>query len=98
MEAAMTKSKPSGAEALRPEFISPLITGLLTAIGLLAAIYAVVHYPETALPLQAKIFMVAWLALSIACTFLLMPRSFTAGFLTGLLCMLIGWRTPASTA
>jgi len=36
--------------------------------------------------------MVLWLALSVTCTFLLAPQNFVAGFLTGLLAMLFGWR------
>ncbi len=76
----------------RPVSVTPVYTAVLTAFGLVAAIYAALSYSEAALPLQAKIFMVAWLALSLACTVFLTPRNFTAGFLTGLLAMLIGWR------
>jgi len=76
----------------RPVVVLPIYTGALTALGLAAAIYAAFAYSDAALALQAKIFMVGWLALSLACTVFLTPRSFTAGFLTGLLAMLIGWR------
>ncbi|ARQ01498.1 DoxX family protein [Pseudorhodoplanes sinuspersici] len=76
----------------RPAHISPLVTGSLTAIGLIAAIYAAATLPAATLPLQAKVFMLTWLALSVAITILVMPRSPVAGFLGGLMAMLIGWR------
>lgn len=75
-----------------PAHISPLVTGGLTAIGLLAAIYAAATLPTATLPLQAKVFMLIWLALSVAITILITPRSLVAGFLGGLMAMLIGWR------
>lgn len=83
----MIKATQSG---FHPRFILPAVPGAFTAIGLLAAVYAVAT--ELALPLQAKIFMVLWLALSCAFTFWLAPKNFVAGYLTGLLAMLFGWR------
>ena len=76
----------------RPAYISPLVTGSLTALGLIAAIYAAATLPTVALPLQAKVFMLIWLALSVAITMLVTPRFLVAGFLGGLMAMLIGWR------
>ena len=86
------KSVSSAALEPHPDVISPLLTGGLTALGLLGAIYASATIPASALPTPAKIFMLAWLALSVTCTFAVTPRHFTAGFLCGLLSMLIGWR------
>lgn len=77
---------------LRPQAISHTVTGGLTCLGLLAALYAAVAMPDSALPMQAKVFMVLALALSVAWTFLVTPKNFVAGFLLGLLFMLIGWR------
>jgi putative oxidoreductase len=88
----MTDTTQTDTQAPYPARVTPIYTTALTAIGLLAALYAAVTYPDSVLPLQAKIFMPLWLALSVACSVLLTPRSFTAGFLTGLLAMLIGWR------
>lgn len=89
----MTNVMRDDASGFQPQFIPPVIPGALTAIGLLAAIY--VAGTEPALSLQAKAFMVLWLALSVACSVFLAPRNFTAGFLTSLACMLIGWRIAA---
>jgi len=86
----MTEATQDQFKGIYPEIIPPAVPGLLTAIGLLAAIYAAATEP--ALALQGKIFMILWLAVSVACSFLLAPRNFTAGFLTGLLAMLFGWR------
>ncbi len=86
------KSVSSAALEPHPDVISPLLTGGLTVLGLLGAIYASATIPASALPTPAKIFMLAWLALSVICTFAVTPRHFTAGFLCGLLSMLIGWR------
>ena len=77
---------------LRPQAISHTVTGGLTGLGLLAALYAAVTMSDSALPMQAKTFMVLALALSVACTFVVTPKNFVAGFLLGLLLMLIGWR------
>jgi putative oxidoreductase len=86
----MTKATQDDPNRFRPGIIRPAVPGLLTAIGLLAAIYAAATEPNLAL--QGKIFMILWLAVSVACSFLLAPRNFTAGFLTGLLALLFGWR------
>ena len=86
----MTNAPQSEAGAFCPQNIQPAVPGVLTALGLLGALY--VAGTEPALSLQAKIFMVAWLALSVASSLLLAPRNFTAGFLIGLLAMLFGWR------
>lgn len=74
----------------RPRIILPFVPGVLTAIGLLAALY--VAATEPALALQAKISMIFWLAVSVACSFAIAPRNFTAGFLMALLALLFGWR------
>lgn len=89
----MTNATQSDAGAFHPQVIPPVIPGALTGVGLLAAIYAVAAEP--ALAVQAKAFMVLWLALSVACNLFITPRSFVAGFLTGLAAMLIGWRVAA---
>ncbi len=79
----------------RPQWVTPKLTAGLTGIGLLAALYAAFTLPMTALPLYPKIFMVGALALSITWNLIISPRSFTAGYLGGLLLMLIGWRIAA---
>lgn len=86
----MIKTTQAISGGFRPEHIPPIVPGVLTAICLIAALYVVAT--AQAVPLQAKVFMVLWLALSVACTFLLAPRNFAAGYLTGLLAMLFGWR------
>jgi len=86
----MTEPQQTGAGRFAPAHIPSLVPGALTFIGLLAALYVAATQP--ALPLQAKLFMVLWLALSVACSFVLSPRNFTVGFLTSLLAMLYGWR------
>lgn len=86
----MFPSAHDESNEFRPRFIPLTLPGLLTAIGLLAAIYAAATEP--ALALQGKIFMIFWLAVSVACSFLLSPKCFRAGFLTGLLALLFGWR------
>jgi putative oxidoreductase len=75
-----------------PRRITSAITGGLTILGLLAVFYATATMPEAILPLQAKTAMVLALSLSATFTFVLTPRNFVAGFLLGLLLMLIGWR------
>lgn len=85
----MSKATHRGTLGFHPKLIMPAVPGVLTIVGLLAAVYAAAT--ET-LPLQAEIFMILWLAVSALCTFLLTPRSFVAGYLTGLLAMLFGWR------
>lgn len=89
----MTKPAKEDTDGFRPAMIPPAIPGVLTAIGLTAALYAAATDPGLAL--QAKVFMILWLALSVACSFLLAPRNFTAGYLTGLMAMLVGWRIAA---
>ncbi len=69
--------------------VSHWITGGLTALGLVAAIYAATL---PGIPVLAKASMIVWLAVSVALTFWLTPKSFIAGFLTGLGSMLVGWR------
>ena len=72
--------------------ISFRLTGALTALALLGAIIAVFGTAAASLPTLAGIFMTAWLAISVAVTLLITPRCFVAGFLGGLLAMLVGWR------
>ena len=69
-----------------------LLTGGLTALGLLGAIYAGTTASVAALPMQAKYCMIAWLAVSVLATVFITPRNFIVGFLLGLFAMLIGWR------
>jgi putative oxidoreductase len=78
-----------------PPTLPPLISGLLTLAGLAAAVYVVATAPATRLSLWAGVSLAAWLALSLAFTFLLTPRHFTLGFLAGLGALLIGWRVAA---
>ena len=64
----MSKTTQREARNFRPEFIMPVIPGVLTCVGLLAAIYATA---TEMLPVQAKIFMVLWLAcrsLALSCS------------------------------
>lgn len=75
-----------------PRTIPYPLTGGLTALGLLGAIYAAGTTSEAILPAQARIFLVAWLAVSVGCSFLITPRNFVVGFITGLFAMLVGWR------
>lgn len=72
--------------------VSSLWTAGLTAIGLLGAFYAAADVPAATFPTLAKFFTILWLALSVAITLFVTPHSFTAGFLGGLFCMLVGWR------
>lgn len=81
-----------GSTAFNPRTISHKVTGGLTVLGLLGAAYAAVIMPDGVLPGQAKLFMIAWLALSVCCTFFIAPRHFVLGYLTGLFAMLVGWR------
>jgi putative oxidoreductase len=90
-----TTDEPEASAEPHPRFVSPMVTGALTLIGLVGAVYAATTAAGTALPLQAKIFMLLWLAFSTAVTFLVTPRRFVAGFLIGLMAMLIGWRVAA---
>lgn len=89
---AKARITPRSSAALRAETISPQLTGGLTALGLFGALYAAATLPASALPTPAKLFMVAWLAVAVAVTLLVTPRNFTAGYLIGLLAMLVGWR------
>lgn len=73
----------------RPTRVWHLVTGGLTAIGLAAAIYAAT---DASIPILGRVSMIAWLALSAVLTVWLTPRNFTAGYLTGLGAMLVGWR------
>jgi putative oxidoreductase len=77
---------------LRPTLIQPIVTGGLSTLGLLAVIYAAATISGAAFPLQAKVFAIAWLVISITCTFLIAPKNFVAGFLLGLFALLGGWR------
>jgi putative oxidoreductase len=79
----------------QPPSVGPAVTTGLTALGLAAALYAAIAEPTASVPLQAKIFMVLWLAVSVVITLTVTPRHFTAGFLAGLGAMLIGWRIAA---
>lgn len=79
----------------QPPSVGPALTGGLTALGLAAAFYAAIAGPTASAPLQAKIFMVLWLVVSVSITLTITPRHFTAGFLAGLGAMLIGWRIAA---
>lgn len=92
MPKSMNDQQPETTSPIKSEAISPAVTGGLTALGLLAAIYAAATMSNAELPITAKAFMVGWLSLSVAVTFFLTPRNFTAGFLIGLLTMLMGWR------
>jgi putative oxidoreductase len=83
---------PAPSASFRTEMVSPQVTAGLTALGLLGALYAAATLPASALPTPAKVWMIAWLALSVAVTLRLTPRNFTAGFLIGLFAMLVGWR------
>lgn len=77
---------------IRSPHISPSVTGSLTALGLLGALYASLAGLAPAMPASAKAFMIGWLAASTVVTFFVTPKNFTIGFLVGLFFMLIGWR------
>ena len=64
-------------------------------LALAAAIYAAMILPATELPLQAKVFMLLFLALSAATTMLWAREHFISGFLIGLMTLLLGWRSAA---
>lgn len=88
----MNANAGTGPAGLRSSNIPPFVTGGLTALGLLGAIYASATGIAPAMPASAEVFMIVWLAVSTAVTFLVTPRSFPVGFPAGLLAMLIGWR------
>ena len=88
----MMERRDNNAVGLRAPSVSPLLTGGLTALGLVAAIFAAVTLPDKSFPVAAKFFTIAWLAVSVAVTLIVTPRNFTAGFLGGLFAMLVGWR------
>ena len=78
------------SEIARTTLVPHWVTAGLTAIGLVAAIYA--SATGAGVPILAKVSMIAWLTLSVGLTLWVTPRNFTAGFLTGLGAMLVGWR------
>ena len=78
--------------SVHAEWVSPLFVAGLTAIGLVGALHAAFALPSSTFPTLAKVFTVLWLTLSMAITVLVAPRNFTAGFLGGLFCLLVGWR------
>jgi putative oxidoreductase len=80
-------AEPREFHAVRP---SSKVTAALTGLGLLAAVGWAVFGPASSH--AALAFMIAWLALSVVVSLALTPRNFTAGFLVGLLTMLVGWR------
>ncbi|MBA3324645.1 MAG: hypothetical protein H0T41_05045 [Rhodobacteraceae bacterium] len=77
---------------LRPRIVSPWIAAALTALGVAAAIHASWTLPAATLPVQAGAFMIGFLAVSTAVALILAPRNFVAGWLIGLLALLMGWR------
>lgn len=72
--------------------ITPPVVAAATALGLLLGLTVA---SETALSLQARTFLVIWLAISMLAAFLITPRNFTVGFLVSLAALLIGWRVAA---
>ncbi len=68
-----------------------LAAGLCGA-GLVLAIWATAAGALPAMPLEAKLFMVAWLALAVVSLLVIVPGDFTVGFLVALLSFLVGWR------
>ena len=78
--------------SLHAQWVSPQFVAGLTAIGPIGALHAAYALRAASYPTLAKLFTIVWLALSIGITLLVTPRNFTAGFLGGLFCLLVGWR------
>ena len=83
---------PSSALFDPPSRVPSTVPGVLTAIGLCFALYALPTCRSPTRRSSAPAFTVMWLAISVACSFLVAPRNFVAGSLGGLFALLAGWR------
>ena len=67
-------------------------SSVFVALGLVAALYVAFTDVEPDMPIDARLFMVVWLALSLVASVLISSRIRVLGFLLGLFALLVGWR------
>lgn len=82
------------SQKISPTYIHWPLICILTAIGLCFAVYSLIATPESEAPFIAKLFTVLWLVVSLLFSAFVMSRNFVAGWLGGMLALLIGWRIP----
>ena len=69
-----------------------IASSVFVALGLVAALYVTFTDSIARMPLDAKVFMVVWLTLSLVASVLISSRLRVLGFLLGLFALLVGWR------
>ncbi len=69
-----------------------IASSVFVALGLLAALYAAFAGVGSQMPIEARVFVIIWLTLSLVASVLVASRVRVLGFLLGLFTLLVGWR------